>query len=316
MLKLLSLAALIGSLCVPAIAQNTPPAVSNTQPPARRVPFVTQPCTGDIPPGLYANDPDVRLVTKPTLTVMFHGNRFVAAADLADAFEKANPGQLVAYTAVPPAFTIPTIESFQITVADVPTPFVPDVVLGNAAMGDALRAMPGDRFKVSQGVLYSRVHGLVLMARAGDPKFSGLQPAKVLNDPSVSIVIPRGQVDTHPLSLAVYAAVLDFNASAPTQNPRLHAAETRHHRSIPARILASCEDVGFQYVQSQRYLEKAFPGRFAFLPYAITLEAAKSEESYAYVLTGSPRRAAADKFAAFLTSPTAVEILRSHRLEP
>jgi len=316
MLKLLSLAALIGSFCAPALAQTAAPSGSSTQSPAARTTLPTPPCAGDIPPGLYANDPDIRLVAKPTVTVMFHGNRYVVAAALAEAFEKANPGQLVAYTSVPPAFTIPAIEESQITVAGAPTPFVPDVVLGNTAMGDSLRAMQGDRFKVSQGTLYSRVHGLVLVGRAGDSKFTGLQPAKILNDPSVSILVPRGRVDTHPLAVAVYAAVLDFNASAPVQNPRLHAAQIRHHRSVPARILASCEDVGFQYLQSQPYLEKTFPGKFAFLPYAITPEAAKSEESYAYVLTGSPRRASAEKFAAFLTSPAAVDILRSHRLEP
>lgn len=129
-------------------------------------------------------------------------------------------------------------------------------------------------------------------------------------------MIPGSQVQTHPLTRAVFAAALDLNPSTLAESKRVGLSQMRHHRSIPARLLAGCEDAGFQFLQSQPYLEAEFPGKFQFIPYALDPQSAASEESYIYVSGASKRRAAADKFAAFMTSTQAAEILKQYRLEP
>ena len=182
-------------------------------------------------------------------------------------------------------------------------------------MGQAL-ADPDTKAAAAPGVLYSRVHGLVLVGRSGDQKLASRDTFKILNDPNVRVLIPGLQVQSHPLARAVYAAVKGLTPASLAESNRIGVSQIRHHRSIPARLLAECEDVGFQFLQSQPFLEAKFPGKFQFLPYGIDPESAAAEASYAYVLTNSKRRAAAEKFTGFLTSPDAVAILRKYRLEP
>jgi hypothetical protein len=295
-------------------SQASAPSVDSSR--QKRIPTV-QPteCPDDIKAGFPVDDPDVRLSRDSTLNVMFHGNRFVAAAELAEAFERLNPGQRVAYTAVPPAFTIQALQNGTFPLDSSQVPFVPDLVMGNSFLGQAL-ADPETKASAAPGVLYSRVHGLVLVGRAGDTKLASFDTFKILNDPNVRVLIPGLQLQTHPLARAVYSAVRGLSPATLAEGKRFGVSQIRHHRSIPARILAGCEDVGFQFLQSQPFLEAKYPGKFQFIPYAIDPEFASNEESYAYVLTNSRRRAAAEKFTAFLTSPDAVAILRRYRLEP
>lgn len=300
---------------VAAIAQTTVPPREDTRM-RHGLQFRATQCAGDIPAGLYANDPDVRVTADSTLNVMFHGNRFVVARQMVDAFQKANPGQRVSYTAIPPSYTLPAIQNGSLQVSDSQVPFSPDLVMGNTEMGKAL-AEPGlTAWKAAPGVLYSRARGLVLIGRSGDPKFAGREAAKILQDPTVRLVVPGYQSQSRPLSRAIFAAALDLNPSNLSEASRLGMSQMRHHRSIPARLLAGCEDAGFQFLQSQPYLEAEFPGKFQFIPYALDAQSAASEESYVYVSGASKRRDAAEKFAAFMTSPQAIEILKQYRLEP
>lgn len=296
-------------------AAQAAPAASSPLPSGRQARLVPTACPGDIEPGFPADDPDVRLLPDSTLNIMFHGNRFVVAAELVDAFQRLNPGQRVSYTSVPPAFTIQTLQTGTFTTGNNPVRFSPDLVMGNTFMGKAL-ADPETKAQAAPGVLYSRIHGLVLVGRAGDPKLASRDVFKILNDPAVRVLLPTVQNSSHPLSFVVFAAIKGLTPANITDNKRFGASQLRHHRSIPARLLAQCEDVGFQFLQSQPFLEAKYPGKFQFLPYGIDADTASNEDSYAYVLTNSKRRAAAEKFTAFLTSPEAVAILRRYRLEP
>lgn len=297
-----------------ATTQASPSAASPV-PSGRPTRLVPTACPGDIDPGFPADDPDVRLVADSTLNIMFHGNRFVAAAELVHAFQRLNPDQRISYTAVPPAFTIRTLRTGTFVTGGKAVPFSPDLVMGNTHMGNALGA-PETKAAAAPGVLYSRVHGLVLVGRAGDQKLVSRDIFNILNDPSVRVLIPTVRNNTHPLAGAVFAAVKGLTPANITESGRFGASQMRHHRSIPARLLAQCEDVGFQFLQSQPFLEATYPGKFQFLPYSLPTDIASNEDSYAYVLTNSKRRAAAEKFTAFLTSPEGVAILRRYRLEP
>lgn len=272
-------------------------------------------CDGDIPAAPGDGDPDVSIRDDATLNVMFHGNRFVAAADLAAEFERLNPGQKLSWTALPPANTIKVLRNGPQPFAG-SKPFYPDVFMGNQLLNTSILQSSEIKRKIVLRGSYSRIHGLVLIARADDPNVTGTDIKAIVNNTKVRVVLPGQQPLTHPL-VAVFGYNFDkaMLGRLPT-NPRFGVSQQRHHRSIPARIAAKCEDVGFQFLQSQPYLEAKFPGKFKFIPVPISDEDAAGEESYLFAMPGGPRAAAAEKFIAFMRGPEALAVLRKYHLEP
>ena len=268
------------------------------------------PCAGDIAPDTHAGDPDVSIREDATLNVMFHGNRFVAAPELAATFERLNPGEHVSWTALPPANTRRVLRDGPQAFAG-SKPFFPDVVL----MPRFSPMTQPDRALVNRG-LYSNLHGIVLVARSDDRDVVGQDIKAIVNDPKVKVVLAGQQGLDFPLISASGLSFDGWPSSGLPSNPRFGVSQQRHHRSVPARILAGCEDVGFEYLQSQPYLEKRFPGRLKFIPVEMSAVDRTSEASYVYAFSAGPHVASSEKFVAFLKSDDALAVLRKYHLEP
>jgi hypothetical protein len=313
-LALLTCLCMAASPVAPAPASDA--AASRAQD-ERHTPF-WQPtaCAGDIPADPGDGDPDVSIRDDSTVNVMFHGNRFVAARELATEFERLNPGQKVSWTALPPANTMKVLQNGPQPFAG-SKPFFPDLFMGNQLLYNALlQNKDASKRKIQLRGSYSRIHGIVLIARADDPNIAGSDIKTIVNNLKVRFVLPGQQPLTHPL-VSIYGHNFEKSQLARLpSNPRFGISQQRHHRSIPARILSKCEDVGFQFLQSQPYLEAEFPGKFKFVPVPIPEEEAATEESYLFAIPGGPRAAAAEKFLSFMKSSEAVAILRKYHLEP
>jgi len=280
-------------------------------PDGRGPPFLLPtPCAGDISPDTSAGDPDVSIRDDATLNVMFHGNRFVAAPELVAEFERLNAGERVNWTALPPSNTRRVIahgpESFAGS-----RPFFPDVV-----MMPAFVPVDGRSGRWVNRGLYSNLHGIVLIARAGDPNVTGTDVKAIVNNPQVKVVLAGQQALAFPLIAASGLRFDDWSSSGVPDDPRFGVSQQRHHRSVPARILAGCEDVGFEYLQSLPYLEQQFPGRFGFVAVAMSAEDRASEASYLYVHSAGPHVASGEKFATFMKSKEALTVLSKYHLEP
>ncbi len=279
--------------------------------PAMAPPFLMPtPCAGDIPPDTFAGDPDVSIRSDATLNVMFHGNRFVAAPELVAKFERLNPSERVSWTALPPANTRRVISSGPQSFAG-SKPFYPDVVM----MPALSQATQTGKKLINRG-LYSNLHGIVLIARAGDQNVSGTDFRAIVNNPKVKMVLAGQQALDFPL---IVVSGVNFGAPPTDGTPRISnygVSQQRHHRSVPARILAECEDVGFEYLQSQPYLQERFPGKFKFVSVAMSAQDAASEASYLYLVPEAVNADSAVNFVSFMKSGDALEILRKYHLEP
>jgi len=291
----------------PATSSAAAMTSQNSNPPAF---LTTTACVGDIPADTFLGDPDVAIRDDATVNVMFHGNRFVAAPELVAAFERLNPGERVSWTALPPANTRRAVANGPQSFAG-SKPFFPDVVL----MPLYAQTTASGKKLINRG-LYSNLHGIVLIARADDENVSGTDVSAIVNNPSIKVVLAGRQALNFPLIAVSGIRFDEANTDAGAHTPRYGVSQQRHHRSVPARILAGCEDVGFEYLQSQPYLEQQFPGRFKFTPVAMSAEDAATEASYIYLVPDGRHGDAAEKFISFMKSRDALMILRKYRLEP
>jgi hypothetical protein len=269
-------------------------------------------------PSLYGeNDPDVRLVPNPQLSVAFHGNRFVIAREVIAAFENANPGSRISYTAIPPIFSVKAL-----TEGGVQFPggrvFNPDIYMGPPMLGSMkiLGASPGQEFLVQHG-LHSQVNGLVLVARSDDSRIP--RDAKwdeVLRHPALRLSLPGDQEAGFTLLDPIRKSLGDDLFRALPNNPLVGVSRTRHHRSIPSRILAKCDDVGVQFLQSKQDLESAYPGKFKFIDIPISEDSKVKQQSYLFSTPRAATNELAMKFLAFVQSDEVKAILLRYSLIP
>lgn len=280
-------------------------------------PFIeTTACAGDIGAiGKAGEDPDIVVPEDATVFVMMHGNRFVAAKELAAAFEVANPGERVAYTAIPPFFTVKALQEGSLDVG-LPKRFRPDVVLAPPAVVANLAARPFKTLSLKEMGLYSRVHGLVLMARADDKRVSGSDWKAVVRTEGLRLSLPGQQVPGFTTFGPLVEVLGEAGLDERLKNGMVGGTQVRHHRSMPARIASGCEDIGIQFLQSQQFWEQERPGVFKFLDVPISDDDSAKDESRVYLVVESKRQAAAARFAAFLVTDVAKEILKKYRLEP
>jgi hypothetical protein len=269
-------------------------------------------------PALYdQNDPDVRLVPDPQLSVAFHGNRFVIANEVIAAFHNANPGTRISYTAIPPIFSFRALTEAGIRFSG-GRGFNADVYMGPSLLGSTkiLGAAPGQELLVQHG-LHSLVTGLVLLARADD---SRIRPDSkwddVLRDPSLRLSLPGDQDSGFTLFEPVREALGDELFRALPDNSRIGVSRTRHHRSIPSRILAKCDDVGVQFLQSKQYLEAAHPGQFKFIDIPISDRSRAQQESYLFSTPKATANELAQKFIRFVQSEPVKAILAKYSMAP
>ncbi len=323
----LCLGGLATAFAVSAAAQQLPAAGSSQQPPAEAKtnpperpwemrPLIEKtPCAGDAEEvGSAGKDPDISVPADATVFVMMHGNRFVAARDLAEAFERANPGERVAYTAIPPVFTVKALDQGGLNVG-AEKMFRPDVVMAPPATTKILAEMKWKGQLLEDRGLYSRVHGFVLMARADDARVTGKDWKAVLKDERLKLSLPGQQVPAFTSFGPLVDVLGREGLEARIKEGKAGGTDVRHHRSMPARIAAGCEDIGIQFLQSRVYWEAQRPGAFKFIDVPIADSDAAKEESKIFVVKATKRRASAEKFVAFVQSSAGQQILAKYRLE-
>lgn len=248
--------------------------------------------------------------------IMFHGNRFVLAKELTAAFEAENPGVKVAYTTLPPLHTVRLLRSGGVD-GVFGAGVLPDVVMGPSSFAEVPVQVGGKTDYLDNRGMYSRINGLVLMARANDARVSGPDWKAILSNRELRPVLAGEQQKRHML-VRVFALAMpqqEFDDLPSTK--RVGVSSMRHHRAIPARIAASCEDVGVQFLQSRAYWEATKPGTFKFIAIdGIQENELAIENSFVWTLKGSPNAKMADKFAEFMDGPAAMAILKKYSLEP
>lgn len=252
---------------------------------------------------------DIHLRTNADLTVMFHGNRYVIARSIVDAYQSAHPGIKISYTTLPPGNTIGVLlpgmleQGLQQGTQEVQG-IEPDVVMLPTKVGDNLTSQ-----LQSKGV-YSNVHGIVMLSRKGALTSPSLD--QVVNS-SLRFVLPGNNP-----SLSIYS-VLESRLGADTFQ-RILASRTgfsnlKHHRYVPLRVAAGCEDVGFQYLQAVPELQRVYPNAFDYTPVPTTAEDFKGEASSVYTVTKAKHAQEAQRFAEFMQSDAAQAILRRFNLQ-
>lgn len=249
------------------------------------------------------SDGDIRLARETNLRVMFHGNRFVVAEEIVAAFEKRNPAAKVSYTAIPPVHTMDKLLGRKAQFAELDEFGTPDIVMLPA---NALLPAVGDKLH------YSSVRRVVLIARADDDRVVDAEAP--VNRPELRIVFAgRASFEQHAMYVIprFHYGAEEFDLWL--HSPRASFSLAKHHRSVPARILAGCADVGFQFGQSQAYLERVKPGRFKFFDLRVTPRDLEREASFIYVLTR--QNTLAKQFAEFMLSADAQRILAGYGLE-
>lgn len=161
--------------------------------------------------------------------------------------------------------------------------------------------------------MYSRIHGMIAVMRADDKKINKIEDLKTTD---IHFVLAGMQSYT---SHAIYKVPEAFFGEELFEQikklPFTGYSLLTHHRSIPARILLGCSDVGFQFAQSQAYLEKRFPGKFKFLQLPESIPGIyDAENSYIAITKKSVHRDAAVKFRDYVLGPEGQAILARYRL--
>ena len=282
-------------------------------------PFQPTPCAAETKALANSGD-DIVLPANANLTVMFHGNRFVAAKELVTAFEKGHPGVVVAYTSIPPIHTFVQVLGKNALPADVLLQAGVQGVLPEKMMPDVVMLPDQKGFKPMSDRLtnigtYSAISGVVLISRKDDDRVKG-SAIDILKNETLRVALPGLQGQQEQLFFGIFNLIGRDDYDHLVKSNRVGFSGHKHHRAIPARIAAKCEDVGVQYQQSQRYLEKTMPGVFKFESIPTTQNPHNPDQptSYVYVVNGSPRAELAKQFADFMLAAEAQEILRSYSM--
>lgn len=259
-------------------------------------------------------NPDIHLRKDANLVVMFHGNRYSVAPELIAAFEKANPKVRVSYTTLPPVNTMNALKEFDSKVMSPEldrfleiSNIEPDVVMlpsSNTVKSLELRGV------------YSNVHGILMVSRKDDPRGKTLGEAL---QSDARFVFP-GNNPSLPIwkILADESVIGSAKLDELTHGSKVGFSQMKHHRFVPLRIAARCEDVGFQYAHAQKSIEAAYPGVFKFIPVVVPDNSFSKESSSVFITPFAERHKQiknADLFAKFLLSDKAQAILKKYALE-
>jgi len=274
-------------------------------------------CSGEAAVWSEPQDSDVFIKPYANLVVMFHGNRFPAAKELVDAFEKKFPNTTVTYTTLPPpsilfklsAHNTPKSSDKKNSFQKIAAIGYPDVVMVSEANLNA--KLYGDA--LVDPVLYSRISGVVAVLRADDNRINKLED---FTSTSSKFVFPGNHSQRKSL---FYRELQNFFGEQYfdqlKKNPTTGYSQLAHHRSIPARILIKCEDIGPQFAQSRLFLEKRFPGKFKFFEISVSDRRIYEEEnSYIAVTKMSRNPDAARVFQDFMVGNDGQAILSKYRI--
>lgn len=273
-------------------------------------------------------DADVTIKPGYNLTVMFHGNRFPASKALVAAFEKKNPSIKISYSSLPPISILQKLSNNYVPnspdqkeILDKVSKFpFPDVVM-IAEDNLLVKQVPSNLQSKSNPVadalvepkIYSRIKGVVAVMRSDETRIAKIKDLKTTE---VKFVLAGQQSQSRH---AIFKEPIRFFGNELFDNIKKRQStgfsKMIHHRSVPARILMNCEDVGFQFAQSQVYLEERFPGKFKFfdLPNSGP-NIFDGENSYISVTKRSSDKENAEKFVNFVLGPEGQSILQKYKI--
>lgn len=251
-------------------------------------------------------DAMARMQADSGLILWLAGNQFFAMDDVVRAFHKQNPGVAVGLITLPPGLILSAIQKGGWTYNGKNYPGTPDVY-ASVNLGH-LKKLKGAGL-MSDYAVYMH-NEMVLMVAKGNPKgIKGIADVKradvrtsMPNPVSEGIMTFYGKkvLQRHGLWQHVSGGK-ECSSCQTTPNNWFTAV---HHRETPDRILAGTSDTGIVWVTEGIEAQRAGkPVDFVKLPPEDSL---RNEVAYAIgALVKSPRKAAADRYLAFLGTKAA-----------
>ncbi len=249
-----------------------------------------------------------RMQKEAGLILWLAGNQFFAMDDVVAAFRKTSPGTAVGLITLPPGLLLNGIQKGGVTYGGTDYPGLPDVY-ASVNLGHLKQLKAKGMMDTYAIYLHNEME---LMVAAGNPK--GIKGIKDIGRPDIRTSMPN------PISEGIMRfygkKVLQKNGlweqvsagkeCASCQTTPNNWFTSVHHRETPERILAGTSDTGIVWVtETQEAKSAGMKVDSVKLPPEDSL---RDEVSYAIgALTGSPHKAAAEKYLAFLATPAAQE---------
>lgn len=240
------------------------------------------------------------------LVLWLAGNQFFAMDDVIGAFQAQNPGVHVGLITLPPGLLLSAIEKNGWTYAGRDYPGRPDVY-ASVNLGHLKRLKQAGLMTDFATYMHNE---MVLMVAKGNPKrISGIADVRRA-DVRTSMPNPvnegimqyygRKVLERHGLWTQVSAGKECFSCQT-TPNNWFTAV---HHRETPDRILAGQSDTGIVWITEA--IEAQRDGKAVEAVRLPPQDSGRDEVAYAIgALDGSPRRASAERYLAFLATPQA-----------
>ena len=314
------LAGTVAATLVAACATGEPPAAA----PAAKASasrFATIPANKDGDLKLYTADGRIlhgadalgRMRSEADVVLWLAGNQFFAMDDVVKAFQKQAPGTRVGLITLPPGLLLEAIEKGGWVYGGREFPGLPDIY-ASVNLGHLARLK-------KQGLMdsyFTYLHNeMELMVAVGNPK--GIRGIKDLARADVRTSMPnpvnegimqfygKKVLQRHGLWEHISAGK-ECSSCQTTPNNWFTAV---HHRETPERILAGQSDTGFVWVTET--IEARRDGAKVDSVKLPPQDSLRDEVSYVVgALTSSPRRAAAQRYLAFLATPAAQDAYGSY----
>ena len=286
-----------------ALAQSAPTAKMATVPKGKDNDLKLYLADGSVVKGAAAME---RMAKDAGLVLWLAGNQFFAMDEVVHAFQKEQPGVTVGLITLPPGLILSAIQKGGWTYNGKNYPGTPDVY-ASVNLGH-LKKLKGAGL-MSDYAVYMH-NEMVLMVAKGNPKgIKGIADVKradvrtsMPNPVSEGIMTFYGKkvLQRHGLWQHVSGGK-ECSSCQTTPNNWFTAV---HHRETPDRILAGTSDTGIVWVTEGIEAQRAGkPVDFVKLPPEDSL---RNEVAYAIgALVKSPRKAAADRYLAFLGTKAA-----------
>ncbi len=247
-----------------------------------------------------------RMQKEAGLILWLAGNQFFAMDDVVKAFQKTSPGTVVGLITLPPGLLLSGIEKGGMSYGGQDYPGQPDVY-ASVNLGHLKRLKAKGMMDTYAIYLHNEME---LMVAAGNPK--GIKGIKDIARPDIRTSMPnpisegimrfygKKVLERHGLWDLVSGGK-ECSSCQTTPNNWFTAV---HHRETPERILAGQSDTGIVWVtETQEAKRDGAKVDSVKLPPEDSL---RDEVSYAIgALTGSPKKAAAERYLAFLATPAA-----------
>ena len=249
-----------------------------------------------------------RMQQEAALILWLAGNQFFAMDDVVHAFQKQNPGAVVGLITLPPGLLLSAIEKGGWSYAGREYPGRPDVY-SSVNLGHLKKLK-------AAGLMHEHAihmhNEMVLMVAKGNPRRIG--GIADLRREGVRTSMPnpvnegimqfygRKVLERHGLWGHVSGGKECFSCLTTPNN----WFTSVHHRETPDRILANQSDTGIVWLTEVTEAQRA--GKAVDAVRLPPQDSLRDEVAYAIgALNGSPRKAAAARYLAFLATPQAQE---------